>query len=42
MGCFSDKSNLTNNISQNDDFENYPEPNEITFDIVFLKLFSKN
>lgn len=38
MGCFSDKSNLTNNISQNDDFENYPEPNEITFDIVFLKL----
>ena len=38
MGCFSDKNILSNNISEIDIYENYPEPNNLTFDLVFYKL----
>ena len=42
MGCFSDKNILSNNISEIDIYENYPEPNNLTFDLIFYKLSWKN
>ena len=42
MGCFSDKNILPNNISEIDIYENYPEPNNLTFDLIFYKLSWKN
>ena len=38
MGCFSDKNILSNNISEMDIYENYPEPNNSTFDLIYYKL----
>jgi len=42
MGCFSDKSNLINDTSQMDNYEDYPEPNRKTFDLNFYKLSWKS
>ena len=42
MGCFSDKNILLNNISEMDIYENYPEPNNSTFDLIYYKLGWKN
>ena len=42
MGCFSDKNILSNNISEMDIYENYPEPNNSTFDLIYYKLGWKN
>ena len=38
MGCLSDKSNLSNNLSPTDNCENYIEPDEFIFDLAFYKL----
>ena len=36
MGCLSDKNNLNNDLSQLEKYESYTEPNETTFDLVFI------
>ena len=42
MGCFSDKSNLINDTSNLDNYEEYPEPNRRTFYLTFYKLSWKS
>ena len=38
MGCLSDKKNIVNDSLEIDNCESYPEPNGITFDLIFYKL----